>query len=366
MGSGTKRTGVSIVSIQYLRAVAALLVVFYHAIYQIKEYQGLFEGGIWRFGAAGVDIFFVISGFIMWVTTAARPTTPLGFMRNRVTRIVPMYWIVTLGLFALSSALPNAIMIVDTTPGHLARSLLFIPHADPAQPERLWPLLLTGWTLNYEMFFYGIFACTLLLPRRFMLPAVFAVFLGLTLAGFGGLASGPALSFWTESIVMEFVAGMLVGRLYLDGRLSFSTPASAALVVAGGVLLVAATPWAAPQTRLLAWGLPALMIVIGTLSLEKVSLESRRPPRGKGVLELLGDASYLIYLTHIVTLGALRTLWNMAGLAKPGLPAAVTFIGVATVVCTAVGVAAYAGVEAPVTRAAKRLRLGARRAPALG
>jgi exopolysaccharide production protein ExoZ len=272
-----------------------------------------------------------------------------------------MYWIVTLGLFTLSSILPNAIMIVDTTPGHLVRSLLFIPHADPAQPERLWPLLLTGWTLNYEMFFYGIFACALLLPRRLMLPAVFAVFLGLTLAGFAGLAHGPALSFWTESIVMEFVAGMLVGRLYLDGRLSFSTPASATLVVASGVVLVAATPWAAPQNRLLAWGLPALMIVIGALS-----LESRRPLRGKGVLKLLGDASYSIYLTHIVTLGALRTFWNMAGLPKPGLPAAVTFISVATLVCTAVGVAAYAILEAPVTRAAKRLRLGARRAPALG
>jgi exopolysaccharide production protein ExoZ len=216
------------------------------------------------------------------------------------------------------------------------------------------------------MFFYGIFACALLLPRRFLLPAVFAVFLGLTLAGFAGLAHGPALTFWTESIVMEFVAGMLVGRLYLDGRLSFSTPVSAALVVAGGILLVAATPWAAPQTRLLAWGLPALMIVTGALSLERVSLESRRPPRGKGVLELLGDASYSIYLTHIVTLSVLRTFWNMAGLAKPGLPAAVTFIGVATVVCTVVGVVAYAGVEAPVTRAAKRLRLGARRALALG
>jgi exopolysaccharide production protein ExoZ len=361
MGSGAERTGGSIVSIQYLRAVAALLVVFYHALYQIKEYQGLFEGGIWRFGASGVDIFFVISGFIMWVTTAARPTTPLAFMRNRIIRIVPMYWIVTLGLFALSSALPNAIMIVDTTPGHLVRSLLFIPHPDPAQPERLWPLLLTGWTLNYEMFFYGILTCALLLPRRFMLPAVFAVFLGLTLAGFGDLAIGPAMSFWTESIVMEFVAGMLVGRLYLGGRLSLSTPVSAALVVAGGVLLVAATPWAAPQTRLLAWGLPALMIVIGALS-----LESRWPPRGKGVLKLLGDASYSIYLTHIVTLGALRTLWNMAGLTQPGLTAAVTFICVATVVCTAVGVAAYASVEAPVTRAAKRLHFGARRAPALG
>ena len=355
------RTGANIVSIQYLRAVAALLVVFYHAIYQIKEYQGLFEGGLWRFGAAGVDIFFVISGFIMWVTTAERPAAPLAFMSNRIVRIVPMYWIVTLGLFALSSALPNAIMIVDTTPGHLARSLLFIPHPDPAQPERLWPLLLTGWTLNYEMFFYGIFACALLLPRRFMLPAVFAVFLGLTLAGFAGLAHGPALSFWTESIVMEFVAGMLVGRLYLDGRLSFSTPISVALVVAGGVLLVAATPWAAPQTRLLAWGLPALMIVIGALS-----LESCCTPRDKGILELLGDASYSIYLTHIVTLGALRVFWNMAGLTKPGLLAAVTFICVAMLVCTAVGVAAYVGLEAPITRAARRLRLGARQAPALG
>ena len=72
------------------------------------------------------------------------------------------------------------------------------------------------------------------------------------------------------------------------------------------------------------------------------------------MLELLGDASYSIYLTHIVTLGALRTFWNMAGLTQPGLPAAVTFICVATLVCTVVGVAAYASVEAPVTRAAKR------------
>ena len=360
MGNAGKRPGANIVSIQYLRAGAALLVVFYHALYQIKEYQGLFEGGIWRFGSAGVDIFFLISGFIMWVTTATRHTTPVGFMKNRIIRIVPMYWIVTLGLFTLSSILPNAIMIVDTTPGHLARSLLFIPHADPAQPERIWPLLLTGWTLNYEMFFYGIFACALLLPRRFMLPMVFAVFSALTLTGFSGMAHGPAASFWTESIIMEFAAGMLIGHLYLRGRLSFSGPVSVALVVVGGILLVAATPWAVPQTRLLAWGLPAFMIVIGALS-----LESYRTPRGKGVLELLGDASYSIYLTHIVTLGALRTFWNMAGLTKPGLPAAVTFICVAMLVCTVVGVAAYAGVEAPITRAARRLRLGARLKPAI-
>jgi exopolysaccharide production protein ExoZ len=351
MGNVGNRAGANIVSIQYLRAIAALLVVFYHTLYQIKEYQGLFDANIWRFGAAGVDIFFLISGFIMWVTAATRHTTPVGFMNNRVIRIVPMYWIVTLGLFALSSA----------TPGHLARSLLFIPHANPAQPERIWPLLLTGWTLNYEMFFYGLFACALTLPRRLMLPAVCAMFSALTLAGFNGMAHGPIASFWTESIIMEFVAGMLIGHLYLQGRLSFSEPASAALVAVGGVLLVAATPWAASQTRLLAWGLPAFVIVVGALS-----LENHRTPRGKGILELLGDASYSIYLTHIVTLGALRVFWNMVGLTKPGLLAAVTFICVAMLVCTAVGVAAYVGLEAPITRTARRLRLGARQAPALG
>jgi len=361
MGNAGNRQGASIVSIQYLRAVAALLVVFYHALYQIREYQGLFDASIWRFGAAGVDIFFLISGFIMWVTTATRETTPVAFMRNRIIRIVPMYWIVTLGLFTLSSILPNAIMIVDTTPGHLARSLLFIPHPNPAQPERIWPLLLTGWTLNYEMFFYGIFACALLLPRRLMLPAVFAVLSGLTLVGFSGMAHGPITGFWTESIIMEFAVGMLIGHLYLGGRLSFSAPLSAALLIVGVVLLVAATPWATSQTRLPAWGLPSLMIVVGALS-----LEGCRAPRGKGVLELLGDASYSLYLTHIVTLGALRVFWNMAGLTKPGLLAAITFICVATLVCTAVGVAAYIGIEAPITRAAKRLRLGLRQAPALG
>ena len=104
------------------------------------------------------------------------------------------------------------------------------------------------------------------------------------------------------------------------------------------------------------------MIVVGALS-----LESYRTPRGKGVLELLGDASYSIYLTHIVTLGALRTFWNMARLTKPEEPlSAVSFICVAMLVCTAVGVAAYVGLEAPVTRAARRLHLVTRRAPALG
>ena len=103
------------------------------------------------------------------------------------------------------------------------------------------------------------------------------------------------------------------------------------------------------------------MIVVGALS-----LESYRTPRGKGVLELLGDASYSIYLTHIVTLGALRTFWKLTGLTKPEDPlSAATFICIAMLVCTVVGVAAYAGLEAPITRAAQRLRLGARLKPAI-
>ena len=96
----------TIISIQILRAFAALLVVFHHARYQIQDFEVFFHGGIWPFGQAGVDIFFVISGFIMWVTTHDRRTTPLRFMTNRIVRIVPLYWLLTLAVAAACLSRP--------------------------------------------------------------------------------------------------------------------------------------------------------------------------------------------------------------------------------------------------------------------
>ncbi len=109
-------------AIQYLRAVAALGVVVFHAAER--------TGTHFAIGAAGVDIFFVISGFIMWVLAGTRTTTPAAFLRERIERIVPLYWIVTGVMIqgALFGLFPN----LQLTPGYVLSSLFFIPAARPA------------------------------------------------------------------------------------------------------------------------------------------------------------------------------------------------------------------------------------------
>ncbi len=345
----------NIISIQYLRAFAALLVVFHHARYQITDFEVFYKGGVWLFGQAGVDIFFVISGFIMWMTTSARPTTPADFIRNRVVRIVPMYWLVTLAVAAAAILMPNLFRAVELTPEHVIKSLFFVPHFYPGAPTRIWPLLIPGWTLNYEMFFYLVFAAALFLPRALIIPAITALFAAISVIGLVVPFEDPILIFFADSIILEFVAGMLLGRLYLQGRLALPAWAAVPAIAAGLVWMVALTPWEAPETRLLVWGVPAVLTVAGCLSLEAGGAVGRN-----GFLILLGNASYSIYLTHILTLGVVRTVWNRLGLVEQDPAAAWIFMASAMAISSAVGVAAYFLLEAPIQRLARRRRAGCR------
>ena len=158
--------------IQYLRAVAALAVVVFHA----AERSGL----NFVVGAAGVDIFFVISGFVMWTLAATRPVSTWAFYRDRLLRIAPLYWIVTLvmAVGALAGLFPRIRLTAD----HVIASLAFVPHRSPSNGE-IWPLLTQGWTLNLEMFFYLIFGLILFLPRERRLAMLTTTFVGLVLAG---------------------------------------------------------------------------------------------------------------------------------------------------------------------------------------
>ena len=95
-------------------------------------FEAFFYGGIWQSGQAGVDIFFVISGFIMWVTTHDRRTTPLQFLTNRIVRIVPLYWLLTLTVAAACLIAPSLFRGVVLAPEHVVKSLFFIPTSNPA------------------------------------------------------------------------------------------------------------------------------------------------------------------------------------------------------------------------------------------
>ena len=142
-------------SIQILRAAAALSVTLFHA--------GQWSHLDCAVGAAGVDVFFVISGFVLWTACEARPQSPAAFLLARVGRILPLYWIVTLAVAAVAIAAPMAVPIVLPDLRHMVLSLLLLPHTDPAGGP--FPLLPTGWTLTYEAFFYLVMALALAAPR---------------------------------------------------------------------------------------------------------------------------------------------------------------------------------------------------------
>ena len=329
-------------SIQYLRGVAAFGVLAFHAA----------DRAGWAFGvgAAGVDVFFVISGFIMWVVTCRRPPSPVDFLRRRVERIVPLYWGMTLGVAVLAVAVPGAFPAMKPTAGHLLQSLFFVPHRDAT--GLIAPLIVPGWTLNYEMFFYLLFAAGLLAPARIRPWAVSAALVGLVAIRPLGDAANPFWATYTNPLLLEFGAGVWLGKAWSEDRL----PARAigwSLVGLGllGFAVTAISGVDVERARVIYWGLPALMLVAGAIAVER-----RGPVPNFWPLRALGDASYSVYLVHGLAISAAFRGLQMAGVASPPVLFAASIVaGVAA------GLAAYQLVEKPLMKLFKT-GMAARRA----
>jgi len=343
-GAGCEAELKQLYSIQYARALAALAVVLAHT--------GAYgSGNAFHIGSAGVDIFFVISGFVMWTTTASRAQTPAGFITNRIVRIVPMYWLVTLSLVIAAVCVPALFPRLKIDLGHVVASLLFVPSRSPFNGE-LWPVLVQGWTLNYEMFFYAVFALVLFMPRRLRLIALSMAFCGLALSGVFYAGSNPLLLVYTDSVMLEFLAGIFLGvaherNLLPSWRLGWS------LFLAGIALFLTAAFTGATSPRIVVWGIPAVCLVSGL-----VIVEVRRGMWFSRVAATLGDASYSIYLTHGLVISALA---KAAATLNP-----VFFVAICPVVAAAAGVLSWKYLERPLTDGMRRhvSRLRQPKAPA--
>ncbi len=230
-----------------------MMVVWLHALYVVP---GVVEKlGASYFAGSGVDLFFVISGFIIVVTTSTRDVTPQKFFALRIIRVVPLYWLATLATITCA-AYQHSFRDLHYSPGEIAKSLLFVPYVSGDNPRGVWPIVLNGWTLNYEMFFYALFALSLAAPRRLRLPGVIVTLGLLVIVGrvFGPFAN-PSASVYTSYLLLEFVAGMILAYAWLHaaqwGWLLLSLLAIAVgfyalglvfsrLLVAGGAFLVVA------------------------------------------------------------------------------------------------------------------------------
>lgn len=291
-----------LISVQALRALAAWVVVGHHfmQVFFNFEVHNPLEYLFADKGAVGVDIFFVISGLVIFLASADKALTPWRFMLMRVARIAPAYWFYTLLMALLIVALPAMFPNDEWVLSHVALSLLFIPAQHPAG-FGIYPLLDVGWTLNFEMLFYLLFALALWVRTSYR----FWVVAGLLYLVCGIIS--PALNlaggFYSNDIVLEFLMGIVIGMLYRRGLCR----ARAWLPLLGIVGALVAIYIGADVPRSLEWGVPSAVLVISGVTLEPYF-------KGSRLLKMLGDCSYSVYLIHTMVLYAGRWAAEHAGI----------------------------------------------------
>jgi len=294
-------------------------------------------GIAWR---TGVDVFFIVSGFIMYYLSHDKfgsARNAADFLRRRLLRVAPMYWLFTALMLVALAVFHDRIVHTDLTPQTLAASLLFFPIA--RADGDVYPILAVGWTLEYEIFFYACFALALLAPRRIGLAAITVGFVGLSLVWHVIDKSHVAAKYYSDPIIVEFLMGILLAHLYLSG-VTMNRWAQWGCVAAGfGLMTILGG-----HQHLDRWvwaGLPAFLVAIG-LALGP-QIKSRWPAMG-------GDASYALYLSHPFVLSLLALVWAKAKLPADGW----SYVVAGLVLCLGVSLAVYRLVEAPLLRVLRR------------
>jgi exopolysaccharide production protein ExoZ len=339
-------------NIQSLRGVAALLVLTFHVYAVEGKYFGehVVPGILGAFGTCGVDLFFVISGFVMTSVTRLQfgsREAAVGFLKRRVMRIYPLYWFYSLIVFAVMLVMPQW---VNSSTGHhveVVRSFLLLPSATL-------PLLLQGWTLVYEMFFYVVFAVFLasITERQFTKALILwaAVTCGLAYLLETGRISGPSLQIVGDPLVLEFISGCFCALAWpaMRGARSFVLLAAAAV----SIIVSAAIGRHVGLDEIIHWrafyfGVPAFLLVLGA-----VSMEAHMRVTAPRVLRVLGDASYSLYLSHVLVISAVGRIYARFALDKFG-PAIGTLLCIVTAIVA--GFLSYRVVENPLNDLLKRI-----------
>ena len=337
-----------IISIQYLRALAALGVVVAHASTSLLDHDIALIP--FRIGNAGVDLFFVISGFIMYFTTAHRKVAASEFYLKRLIRIFPLYFCASTLAFLGACLAPHFVTRFSASPTDYIRSVLFIPYycttCQSAQDmnQLLRPEVGQGWTLNYEVFFYLVFGLCLFIPRCFRVHSLVIIFALLSGLGILFRPVNPILRTYTDSLQVEFMFGVLLGWFLLWTAPTSLRKLGVAALIAGGatsVIVQLFIPHILP--RVLACGLPAATVVGCALWLERAGLIPRLP-----IFLLLGDASYSLYILHAFVLALLRRGWQR--IFNVNLVSThVVFIVCSIVIAEMCGVVIFMYAERPVT-----------------
>ncbi|GEO99236.1 acyltransferase family protein [Methylobacterium haplocladii] len=350
-----------LVLVQALRAFAALLVVVHHAQFETAALairtNLAFRPSTLLPWPVGVDVFFVISGFIIVYASASlygRPGGRRRFLAHRVARLVPLYWLLSAAYLAVALAVPGLLTgeagASGLDPASIAASFLFWPMLRPDGTAL--PLYGLGWTLNCEMFFYAVFAIGIGWGRRAAVAWLVAA-LGLLVLSRAAFPDMPMpLAFWTSPIILEFAFGAALGLARAEG-FRIGLPVRA-MLCAGGLTLLMLVPEPSLALHPFVYGIPsALLVAAAALGHDPASSGDDSPSLSVRAAAALGDASYALYLVHPFVLRGTREALVRSGLGPVlgAWPSLGLMIGLAVLVSLAV----YRLVERPLTRRARRL-----------
>ncbi len=287
-----------IASIQFLRFIAATLVVMFHTAVALEKYftgslpHALLSNAV--LGASGVHIFFVISGFIMVYTsfdTMNDSFDPKRFAFRRFIRIYPIY--ILYSLFYLYFYFAFGVG-KDLSPIQFGGSLLLLPGYSSL-------IIGPGWTLSYEVYFYLCFGIAMMLGLRRGLGALTLFFVMAIAAGLVFGTSSAAIHVFTSSLLIEFLFGAWIGYLTLSSSLRVGNSTANAMLVASGAGFLAGPMFGFSHLpSALTWGVPSALLVGGLVFREKngsIPIFIRR-------CSFLGDSSYSLYLLHVVLIDA--------------------------------------------------------------
>jgi peptidoglycan/LPS O-acetylase OafA/YrhL len=328
-------------NLHLLRVIAALGVVYFHT----TSVAGLKLD--WDVGSRGVDVFFVISGFIIAYIGTSKPEQ---FFLRRVIRVVPFYWAATAFVFALAALAPHLFHTTTASAKHLVASLLFFPHLAPNGD--MVPTLVLGWSLNYEMWFYVWFAISLRISPRWspILCSAWLVAIMIAIRALG--LTSEIAGFYARPIILEFCYGIAAfyafswcsARRDRLARIPGLKPFLLLVFVAGLVAVVVFEQlYRETLPRHLIAGIPSFFIVLSALLLERVFGIATKSK----LIYLLGEASYIIYLVHPYIIFTVLRVVAKGAVAWSSPALAVLIVGLLALT-SAIAIAIHVWFEKPV------------------
>ena len=287
-------------SLQILRGLAAWMIFFHHYMQIFYRFKYESDLGLFftQYASLGIDVFFVLSGFVMYLSVRKNNNSGVEFFLKRFFRVAPLYWFYTLLIAICIFFIPEIKILTDYNAETLFASLFFIPIENPSPYLLAFPLLSVGWTLNFEMMFYLILSISIMLSRKWGLIICFAIILVFPVCYPSNILFSEVL---TSTLLYEFISGFVVAFLIEKSYLiSFFRQPMIRLFLVASTLILSIYCLSVFEihiffVKLLGAGLMVFSAALFDMYLNKDNKLVK-------FLVSLGDFSYSTYLAHTFVL----------------------------------------------------------------